>query len=273
MGAYAPTGIRRAVAPTYLSVRSVAPSMSSPSRIVSLAPAATVTLRELGVADRLVGVTTHCRAELDDCVDPAVLGGWLDPDLDRLDALDPDLVCTGDALQAEVRDAVRDRGITVHHTTADTLDSVVEGFSTLGRAAGRPEAGRRLADRSRSRLDRVRERTPEGDRPTVYCEEWADPPMAAGNWVPEAVATAGGRYPFVAPGERSRPVSREAVERADPDHAILHICGRGERVDPTTITDRAWEVDPAVHVVDDSLLNQPSPNLIDGVERLADLLG
>jgi iron complex transport system substrate-binding protein len=246
--------------------------MPTPARIVSLEPAATVTLRELGVADRLVGVTAHCRGELDGAGDPATLGGWLDPDLDRLDALDPDLVCTGDALQAEVRDAVRDRGIPVHHTTADTLDSVIEGFAALGRAVGRPDAGGRLAERSRDRLARVRDRVPETDRPTVYCEEWADPPMAAGNWVPEAVTTAGGCYPFVDPGERSRPVDGDEVEAAAPDHAVVHICGHGDRVGPETITDREWAVDPAVHVLDDSLLNQPSPNLIDGVERLADLL-
>jgi len=246
--------------------------MSDPARIVSLEPAATVTLRELGVADRLVGVTAHCRAELDGAADPATLGGWLDPDLDRLATLDPDLVCTGDALQAEVRDAVRDRGMPVHHTTADTLDSVIEGFAALGRAVGRGAAGERLAERSRDRLDRVRERTPEDDRPTVYCEEWSDPPMAAGNWVPEAVAAAGGRYPFVDPGERSRPVDGATVEAADPDHAVLHVCGHGDRVDPATIGDREWDVTPEVHVVDDSLLNQPSPNLIDGIERLAVLL-
>ncbi|WP_338741665.1 helical backbone metal receptor [Haloplanus salilacus] len=246
--------------------------MPDPARIVSLEPAATVTLRELGVADRLVGVTAHCRGELDDAGDPTVLGGWLDPDLDRLDDLDPDLVCTGDALQAEVRDAVRDRGIAVHHTTADTLDSVIEGFAALGRAVGCPDAGERLAERSRNRLRRVRERVPEDDRPTIYCEEWSDPPMAAGNWVPEAVATAGGRYPFVDPGERSRPVDGSEVAAADPDHAVLHVCGHGERVDPATIADREWAADPTVHVVDDSLLNQPSPTLIDGVERLADLL-
>jgi iron complex transport system substrate-binding protein len=246
--------------------------MPTPARIVSLEPAATVTLRELGVADRLVGVTVHCRDELDGAATPTVLGGWLTPDLDRLDALDPDLVCTGDALQAEVRNAVRDRGLPVHHTTADTLDSVIESFSALGRAVGRPEAGERLAERSRDRLDRVRERVPETDRPTVYCEEWADPPMAAGNWVPEAVTTAGGRYPFVDPGERSRPVGGDEVEAAAPDHAVLHICGRGECADPATVTDREWAVNPAVHVLDDSFLNQPSPNLIDGIERLADLL-
>lgn len=242
-------------------------------RIVSLAPSVTATLRELGAADRLVGVTAHCRSELDGRdVDPAVLGGWLDPDLDRLDALDPDLVCTSDALQAEVRDAIRNRGTDVYHADPRTLDEVLAGFAALGRAVGRPDAGERLAARSRDRLDRLRERTPDGDdRPVVYCEEWADPPMAAGNWVPEVVAAAGGRYPFVDPGERSRAVTREEVEAADPDHAVLHLCGHGARADPATVTDREWDVDPAVHVVDDSLLNQPSPNLLDGAERLADL--
>jgi iron complex transport system substrate-binding protein len=241
-----------------------------PRRIVSLAPAATATLRELDATDRLVGVTSHCRAELDESATPVVLGEWLTPDLDRLESLDPDLVCTGDALQAEVRDAIRDRGLDVHHTDATTLDDAIEGFAALGRAVGRPAAGRELAARSRERLDRLRDRRPP-ERPTVYCEEWADPPMAAGNWVPEVVAAAGGHYPFVDPGDRSRRVTREDVEAADPDHVVLHLCGHGDDVDPATVTDRGWAIDPAIHVVDDSLLNQPSPNLLDGAERLADL--
>lgn len=243
--------------------------MSPPERIVSLAPAATATCRELGVADRLVGITTHCRAELDDG-DPAVLGGWLDPDLDELETLDPDLVCTSDALQSEVRDAIRERGIHVHHVDAGTLPEVIDGFTALGDAVGRGADGERLAARSRERLDRVRERATDA-RPTVYCEEWAEPPMAAGNWVPELVAAAGGHYPFVDPGDRSRAVSREEVEAADPDHVVLHLCGYGTQVDPTTITDRDWDVDAEVHVVDDALLNQPSPNLLDGAERLVEL--
>jgi len=242
--------------------------MAAPERIVSLAPAATATLRELGVADRLVGITTHCRCEIDG--DPAVLGGWLDPDLSELAALDPDLVCTSDALQADVRDAVRDRGMRVHHVDARTLPEVIDGFAALGDAVGRGSDGERLAARSRERLERVRERATDA-RPTVYAEEWSAPPMAAGNWVPDVVAAAGGHHPFVDPGERSRRVTREEVVAADPDHVVLHICGRGTQVDPATVADRGWRLDADVHVVDDALLNQPSPNLIAGAERLVEL--
>jgi iron complex transport system substrate-binding protein len=243
--------------------------VSPPNRIVSLAPAATATCRELGVADRLVGVTTHCRSEIQG--DPAVLGGWLNPDLDELETLDPDLVCTSDGLQADVRDAIRDRGMRVHHMDARTLPEVIEGFVALGDAVGRGSEGERLAERSRERLARLRERRPV-ERPTVYCEEWADPPMAAGNWVPELVDAAGGHHPFVDPGDRSRAVTPDEVEAADPDHVVLHLCGHSTGIDPTTFTDREWDVDAAVHVVDDALLNQPSPNLIDGAERLTELI-
>lgn len=89
--------------------------------------------------------------------------------------------------------------------------------------------------------------------------------------VPDAVRAAGGRYPFVDPGERSREVDLAAVERATPDHVVVHVCGHGDRIDPATVEERDWAVDAPVHVIDDSLLNQPSPALIDGVERLARL--
>jgi iron complex transport system substrate-binding protein len=251
--------------------------MPAPS-VVSLAPSATATVAALDAADRLVGVTAHC--DLADDPDagsahgeesPTVVGGWLNPDLDRVADLDPDVVLTSDGLQSDLADACRDRGLDVAHREPSTLDDAVATFAARGADVGRTEAGERLAADARDRLDRVADAVADRARPTVYCEEWSDPPMAAGNWVPDAVRAAGGRYPFVDPGERSQEVDPAAVERADPDHVVLHVCGHGDRVDPATVAERDW-VDAPVHVIDDSLLNQPSPALLDGVERLARLL-
>ncbi|WP_224447563.1 cobalamin-binding protein [Haloprofundus salilacus] len=243
-------------------------SGSSPRRptVVSLAPSATATLDAMGATDRLLGATVHCDADV-----PAV-GGWLNPDYDRLAELNPELVCTSDALQREIRDELRNRGYRVHHVEPATLSDVLDSFVELGEAIGRREAGEALRADAEARLDAVAERVADEPRPVVYCEEWSDPPMAAGNWVPDAVAAAGGRYPFVAAGERSREIDEATVIAAAPDHAVLHVCGRGDRVDPAVVAERDWAVDPEVHVVDDSLLNQPSPRLVEGIETLADLL-
>ena len=252
--------------------------MASP-RVVSLAPSATATLSAMGASGTLIGVTHHCDPASDAGtaheVDPVAVGGWIDPDLDRVVELDPDAVLTSDALQADVAAACRDRGLDVYHREPATLADVLDGFAARGAAVGRPGAGERLAAACRDRLDHVADAVREGGdgaethRPTVYCEEWSDPPMAAGNWVPDAVRAAGGHYPFVEPGERSREVDIEAIESADPDHVVLHVCGHGDRVDPAIVHERDWAVDAPVHVLDDSLLNQPSPALIDGIERLA----
>ncbi|WP_435179973.1 cobalamin-binding protein [Halorussus sp. AFM4] len=243
-----------------------------PERIVSLAPSATEILRALDATDRLAGATHHCEADV-----PAV-GGWLNPDYDAVADLDPDLVLTADDLQADVAADLRERGHEVFHAAPTALDEVVESFAELGAAVGLPDEGAALARRAGHRLDRVRRLTPDdgADRPVVYCEEWSDPPMAAGNWVPEAVETAGGRYPFVDPGERSREVSATEVETADPDHVVLHVCGHGACADPAAVADRDWDLSAVdrgdVHVLDDSLLNQPSPRLVEGIETLAGTL-
>ena len=232
-------------------------------RIVSLAPSATATLTALGVADRVVGVTAHCE------LDRPTVGGWLNPDYEMVADLDPDLVCTSDDLQREIRDGLQKRGYRVHHHEPSRLDAVLAGFKSLAAAAGVDDAGEQLVADCRRRLDAVAETVGGGDDPVVYCEEWSDPPMAAGNWVPDAVDTAGGRYPFVDAGDRSQAVGQEVVVDADPDHAVLHICGTGGDVSPDRLRERGWSLDAEVHVVDDSLLNQPSPKLIDGIELLA----
>lgn len=243
-------------------------------RVVSLAPSATATVAELGASDLLVGVTEHCKVETDpnDPNVPTVVGGWLTPDPDRVAALDPDLVLTSDVLQAELAADFRERGFEVHHREPAVLDDAVAGFADLGAVVGRPDAGEQLAADARERLDTVADAVTNQVSPVVYCEEWSDPPMAAGNWVPDAVRAAGGRYPFVDPGDRSREVDGEEVAAADPDHVVLHVCGHGNRVDPQTVRRRDWGVDAPIHVLDDALLNQPSPRLIDGIERLARLL-
>ena len=119
-------------------------------RVASLAPSATATLQAMGRTEALVAATHHC-----DVRDAERIGGWLNPDFDRLDALDPDLVVTADALQADLRDDLRERDHSVHHVDATTLPEVLDSFESLGRAVGsppRPRSGGRRWPRPPRRL-------------------------------------------------------------------------------------------------------------------------
>lgn len=235
-------------------------------RVVSLAPSATSIIQALGVDDRLVGATDHGDH------DAPTVGGWLQPDLDRVDQLDPDLVVTTDGLQSTVVEQLTDRGYDPLHLSPRTLPDVYRSIERLGAVLAVEETADAVAADMRSELTRLRETSAGGTRPVVYCEEWSEPPMAAGNWVPELVEIAGGAYPFRAPGERSATVDRATVERHRPEHVIVHVCGRSETVDREDVLDRDWEI-PAIEqgniwVVDDRLLNQPAPTLVEGARTL-----
>src|SRR5580698_7328325 len=62
-------------------------------------------------------------------------------------------------------------------------------------------------------------------RPRVACIEWIEPLMAAGNWMPELIAMAGGTNLFGKAGEHSPWMKFEELIAADPDLILVAPCG------------------------------------------------
>src|SRR5512133_3756902 len=77
----------------------------------------------------------------------------------------------------------------------------------------------------RAAIDGVRRAV--AGRPTrrIFVAEWIDPPFAAGHWLPEMVAAAGGRDVLGQPGRPSFPVTWADVRAAQPELVIVAACG------------------------------------------------
>ena len=116
----------------------------------------------------------------------------------------------------------------------------------------------------------------------VLTVEWSDPPMTAGNWVPELVALAGGIDTLGADGSHSPRIAIDAVAAADPDAIVLMPCGYDL---PRTVDDgRALLADPAwsglraaqagaVYATDgNAFFNRPGPRLVESLEILAEII-
>ncbi|MDY6769913.1 MAG: cobalamin-binding protein, partial [Candidatus Nanohaloarchaea archaeon] len=243
-------------------------------RIVSLSPSNTEILYELGVQEQVVATTAVCDEPAAAREKPSV-GGWTNPDIEDVASHDPDLVLASDELQDRAVKLCEEAGLPVKQLTPTTLQDVFNTVKQVGELVDAEERARDVVD---TMNDRVRDAAvlPE-QRPRVYCEEWHDPPMAGGNWVPGMVRLAGGE-PFLEGGERSRPVSADELQAFDPEHIVIHYCGFGDAADTGRVREREEWADIGaveegnVHVVDDALLNRPGPRLVDGVERLAELL-
>jgi iron complex transport system substrate-binding protein len=216
-------------------------------------------------------------------------------DIDTLVGLKPDIIMTQATCQVcaiagdDVAKAVRrsDGAARVVSLSATTLRGLWEDILAVGEATGTLPRARELVARLRARCDSVACRTNAlaragAPRPRVAMIEWLDPPMAAGNWVPELVGMGGGQDVLGRAGEHSHWIDWDTVAAADPDVIILSPCG--------FTLDRTLEEAATPHIrralaplwasrevylwaVDGHhLLNRPGPRLVDSLEVIATVL-
>jgi iron complex transport system substrate-binding protein len=324
-------------------------------RIVSLLPAATEIVAALGLADRLVGRSHECDEPAAVATLPALTAPRIDPaassraiheqvgqalggtaassagaacgtgtsaalytlDVDRLAALEPDLILTQAACDvcaiavADVEAAVKKSGVParVLALSPETLADVFRDVVVVGEAAGALAKAREVVARLKARVASVAcrvggmqrrrqaEAYPTGARqaeayptagrqaeayPTVAMIEWLDPPMAAGNWVPELVRLAGANDVLGKPGTHSHWITWDDVAAADPDVVVLVPCGftldrvvaeaGSAAVRPHLERLRAFREGRCFAVDGHNLFNRPGPRLVDSLELLAQLL-
>ncbi|WP_329180159.1 cobalamin-binding protein [Streptomyces decoyicus] len=228
-------------------------------RIVSLLPAATDIVAELGLTADLVGRTHECdwppeaiagvpvvtaaefssdtlsSREISDAVGGATHAGssLYTLDTQALADLAPDVVLTQDLCDVcavsyrSVSEAVRilDADTRVLSVEPRTLGDVLDCLVTVGALLGVRERAERRREQLRARLAEVERLTAGRPRPRVVAIEWLDPLWPAGHWVPEQITCAGGTPLLAAPGEHTRPMEWAAVRAARPDVLLVLPCG------------------------------------------------
>jgi iron complex transport system substrate-binding protein len=269
-------------------------------RICSLLPSATEIVASLGLVESLVGVeecdwppevralpvvtasrvdTTRLSSfEIDRSVREAVGDGRslyaIDGEL--LEALEPDLIltqnlCTVCAVSSETVDELCATDAEVVALDAHTVAEVEERILSLANLLGVPARGHRVVDEMATKVAAVSERLSEAPRRPVFVAEWLEPPYAAGHWIPEMVALAGGRDVLGRAGAPSYPTSWETVREHRPELLVVAPCGFDH-----TRAAREATLPPlgcrAVAVNSNAYYARPAPRIADGVAQLAFLI-
>ena len=254
-------------------------SIEGPRRIVCLTEETTEWLYLLGEERRIVGIsgyTVRPRRARDE--KPRV-SAFLDGKIDKIVALEPDLVIGFSDMQAALADKLIRAGLNVFITNQR---SVAEIFATLRLVAGLVQASERAEQwiaQCQARHAQIAAASASWPRrPRVYFEEWDEPQISCIRWVSELMGIAGGDDVFperaAASLARSRILAdpQEVVARA-PQIIIGSWCGKKFR--PERVAARAgYDAIPAVrdgelHEIKSPLILQPGPAaLTDGLDAL-----
>ncbi len=142
-------------------------------RVVVLYAAASPVLKELGVSDKVVGVTRtdHTFRGV------TSVGSHLRPNMELLRALRPDLIVAGSkrAFPEEMSNRLNAR---VFYFDPRTLEEILQRIKSLGEILGAQQQAQALIDRLKEKLSEVR---PLEDKPTVIYETSARPLKVAGS--------------------------------------------------------------------------------------------
>lgn len=249
-----------------------------PERIVCLTEETVETLYLLGQDHRIVGVSGYAVRPARVRREKPRVSAFTSADVDKIVALEPDLVLAFSDLQADIVAGLLRCGLSVHGFNQRSVAEILAMIEALGALVGAPDKGRALAHDLRVRVERIRaEATVLPVKPRVYFEEWDAPLISGIRWVSELVAAAGGEDVFpdkaAAPGARERIVRPEEVIAAAPDIIVGSWCGkrfRPEKVAARPGFERIPAVrDGALHEIMPPLILQPGPAaLTDGLDAL-----
>jgi len=112
-----------------------AAALAAAKRVVSLSPAMTELVCQLGAKDSLAGRSTACDFPPDVTALPTA-GDFASPDMERILALHADLVLSNDLVKPQVAHALRQHGVEVFNFQVNSLDDYSECVRRLGTLLG-----------------------------------------------------------------------------------------------------------------------------------------
>ncbi len=248
-------------------------------RIVSHTCSNTEILCALGLADQLVAVDDHSDYPAEVVRKLPRIGPDLTVDVDRILALNPDLVVTSLTLPGheEGLERMQQAGLPLLVLEPKSLDDVPRDIQTIADALGVSQRGRELAEEFRTAM------TPQqlDWQPAILVEWWPKPVIVPGqdSWVTAMIELAGGRNPWQHNPVKSEPVSDAEVLRARPDAVVISWCGVPfAKYRPEVVRRReSWAATPAlrrdqVYCVSEEHLGRPGPRLLEGLKQLKHLV-
>lgn len=245
-------------------------------RIVSLAPNLTETVYALGLENKLAGDTTYCDTPTAAKEKPHV-GAPINPSLEAIVALHPDLVLVTAINRWETVDALTRLGIAVYSTDPRTVRDMLESITLLGDLMGAHERGVALVAKLQTTLDDLQMRLRERPLAHVLFVVWEDPLITIGQntFIADALRYAGAESVIISKQDWPQ-ISMEEVLRLEPEYIVL-TSNHSETGDSQQIRElRArgmWNQLEAVKlgriVVAGEEVTRPSPALIATIVELA----
>jgi iron complex transport system substrate-binding protein len=214
----------------WLAAFALAPLLGAQPKAVSLSSPLAETVYALGAESQLLGVSTACVFPEQILADRKSgklreVGTFLNPDLEAIAALKPDVVFTSHGFQRKFAQQLRQSGWRVEHFEPRSLEDVFANIERVGELLDRTEQARTLTAAYRRELAGIRARTAKLPKVRLYLEVNHEGPWTTGARSPleDIIRAAGGENVFHDRDEGVFVAAHQEIVRRDPEVILSPI--------------------------------------------------
>jgi iron complex transport system substrate-binding protein len=256
-----------------------------PDRIVSLSPSNTEILFALGLDEKLVGVTKYCNypPEIDHLKERgkvAIVGGFVDPDIEKILYLCPDLILANGAHISVPQKELEEMGITTFIIKPNNLSNIISSIEEVGKITGKQGEASLLTGKIESRIRAVSDRVDGMKKKRVLFILWNDPVMVAGSGTleDEIIEKMGGSNIFHDLSGYSQ-ADPEAILARNPE-VIITCKGMANGDDKLFLWAKTDSIlsqtearnDNQIYQAEGDIITRAGPRIIDGLEMFASFI-
>nr|MDD6336055.1 ABC transporter substrate-binding protein [bacterium] len=251
-----------------------------PQKIVSLTASNTEILFALGLGDKVVGVDAFSDTPAE-AQNKEIIGDYNGPNLEKIVALEPDLIVAGNKLQKETIEMLRSNKLTVICAEASTLDEIEASITLIGAACGvEGEAAKLLDTMNAQRKAIVDKLAAATSQPKVYYAmsygDFGDWSAGPGSFIDEMIGLCQGKN--VTHGLENCPpwpmYALETLISDDPD--IILLSSDTGTVEAFTGANGYKDLrackEGKVYLVDANATGRPGPRIYEALEQIAKCL-
>ncbi len=242
-------------------------------RIISLAPNLTENIFAVGAGDRLIGDTTYCNYP-PEAENISRIGDTINPNLERIIALKPQIVFVSTASQIEAfTETLQRQNIAVFVTNPQNIDGVYKSLAQIGEITGETEKANQLIESLKKRAAAVEAATGSATRLKVFVQISREPLFTIGKqaFITDLVARAGGVSATANINEAYPKFSKESALALQPD--VIILSESEDNREPNDVFKNSPAVkNQKVFRINADLISRPGPRLVDALEQIAKAL-
>ena len=277
--ASAEQGAQSAPAPAGVSVTDMAGNevtVAKADKIVSLTPAGTEIVCALGASKQLAGIDAYSNyPEITQGIE--VVGDFNGPDVEKVAALEPDVVLAGTGLQEDAIGKLNELGITVVVVEATAFEDIAKSIELVGEIVGAQDVAAQLTSDIDTAVKDAQDNKPAEEKTVYYAMSYGD----MGNWtsgpgsfINTMIKLAGGKCVTEGQGAPWIEYSLEELAAADPD-IILLDSSMGSTEDLGQVAgykDLTAVKNGNVYAIDADVFTRPGPRIGEAVREISGIL-